>query len=392
MPGGYEIGVLADDLTGSLASAARLRAHGLRPLILWHRSPPPAVYDALVADMRTRDWCYPRAESAAAWGAWLVALGCRRLELRVDSTLRGGPDVELRGLLAGAGLADACVLAAPAFPEAGRITLGGRQRVAEGMGPSGLEVDVAERIFPGQPVGRIGLGDLEEGPPGAARAIRQARDRGLRRIVADAAEPRHLALLAQAVAELEEEGVSLVTVSSGGWLGVHPVGVRPRSFVMLVVASPTDQNREQLDEVRRRWPAARTVRPRAAQESGVDWAGVAEGELVIVETVADEFPGRPAAEPALLAATAASSLLVGARRRGVRCRALVASGGQTASCLVDALGAAAIQARGEALPLCPRGVIAGGEWDGLEVATKGGLVGDRTTLSRILDAVMGRPA
>lgn len=387
---GYEIGVLADDLTGSLVSAARLRTGGLRPLVLWHRHRPPVVYDALVADMRTRDWSYPAAETAAAWAAWLRSVGCRRLELRVDSTLRGEPAAELRGLLAGAGLTEACVLAAPAFPEAGRFTLAGRQRMGPGKGPADVDIDVATRLFPDEPVRHIELGDLEDGPTRVAALVSEASEKGVRRFVGDVAEARHLEVLARAVAELEDGGVRVVTVSSGSWLSTHPIRRgEPRGLVVLVVASPTRQNQEQLEQVLRCQPGACILHAQSfLRRSPVDWERLRESGLLVVETIRSESCQERGGEQAPLAATVASMVLGEARDHGLRCKSVVVSGGHTASCLVDALGAGAIQAKGEVWPLCPRGVIAGGEWDALEIATKGGLVGDQTTLNRILDAVM----
>src|SRR4051812_26790988 len=93
--------------------------------------------------MRTRDAPGGPRATAAGWAQRLAALGCARFEQRIDSTLRGAPDEELAGLLEGAGLTDAVVVAVPAFPDAGRVCAGGRQRAAG----TAREVEVAPALF-----------------------------------------------------------------------------------------------------------------------------------------------------------------------------------------------------------------------------------------------------
>jgi D-threonate/D-erythronate kinase len=157
--GRIEIGVLADDLTGALASAARLKKRGLLPAIHWRLDGGPPGTDAVVIDMRTRDrGVDPRAQ-ARHWAGRLRELGCQRFELRTDSTFRGNPAAELDGLIEGAGFADPLVLAVPAFPDAGRITVGGRQLVR-----GGTEHDVARLLFGDRPASAIGRSEVEAGP------------------------------------------------------------------------------------------------------------------------------------------------------------------------------------------------------------------------------------
>jgi uncharacterized protein YgbK (DUF1537 family) len=381
LSGVRHLGVLADDLTGSLASAARLAARGLHPVVLWERRPPAAGHDTVVADMRTRDRPMEPVETASGWAAFLRDLGCRRLELRSDSTLRGQPALELRGLLAGAELEDAWVVAVPAFPEAGRVTREGRQRLVGVPALPGFEVDVAAALFPGQPCGRIGLEVVERGAPAIVAELEAMAARGARRFVVDATREPHLATAAEAVGLLEATGRELVTVSPGAWLRYHPVRPRPPAFLLLVVASASEPNRAQLATLLAGSRPAVVVdleRPR------VDWSEVRDGGLVVVETVRCGTFGERAAEAA---ARLAARLLAEAHGRGWRCRAAVVTGGHAASCLVEAVGARALVPVGELAPLCPLGVLRGGRWDGLPLATKGGLVGQARTLAEIVDAL-----
>jgi len=343
------IGVLADDLTGALGSAARLKAGGLDPVVVWRpedlREPPRAA----VIDMRTRDAPLGPRATAARWAEMLRELGCERFEQRMDSTLRGAPGEELSGLLEGAGKADATVVAVPAFPDAGRVCAGGIQ----------AGVDVAERLF---------AGDAQVVRP---EALRSAIEAGAGRLVVDGENERDLLLAAEAV-----DGLDVVTVSSGGWLKYHP---RARGeFVLVVLGSNTGLNHRQLERLRGRGDVAISADAHAAGQGA---------RTRVVQTILGAEPDDLRRDPQLAdrAADEAAALLEIAHARGERCRGLVASGGHMASRLVDALGAQRLAVSGEVAPLCPRGTVAGGPWSGLSVITKGGLIGDDHTLATLVD-------
>lgn len=366
-----QIGVLADDLTGALGSAARLRERGLDPLVVWRPDDLPDAFRprAVVVDMRTRDAPRGPRATACAWARRLRELGCARFEQRIDSTLRGAPAEELAGLLEGAALGDAVVVAVPAFPDAGRVCAGGRQRAAG----TAREVTVAPALFGSDPAEVVAPGALA----GRVRAARVAR------FVVDGADDADLRATAAAVAALEDEGVPLVTASPGGWLRHHPVSVTAGAeLVLVVLGSNTALNHRQLD-------ALRAARPLVvAGTADPDWETVAAGgQTVVVETIAGSRPDDERRDPRLAdaAADAAAALLGRVHERGLRCRGVVASGGHMASRLVDALGAGRLGVAGEIAPLCPRGTLHGGPWSGLPVVTKGGLVGEDATLATLVE-------
>jgi uncharacterized protein YgbK (DUF1537 family) len=324
------IGVLADDLTGALASAARLKAGGLDTIVIWEEIEvaPPGV----VVDMRTRDAPRGPRATAAAWASRLRELGCARFEQRIDSTLRGAPGEELAGLLDVLG--ETTVVAVPAFPEAGRTCVGGVQR----------GVAVAPRLFGDAPAEVV-----------RPDAVRERVLAGVTRLVVDGEREDDLRATADAL-----DGLDVVTASPGAWLRYHP---RSRGeFVLVVLGSNTELNHRQL-------------------------ARLEPGRARVVETIRGSTPDDLRRDPRLAdrAADEAAALLHAAHARGERCRGVVASGGHMASRLVDALGARQLAAAGEVAPLCPRGTVAGGAWSGLAIVTKGGLVGDDGTLATLVD-------
>jgi uncharacterized protein YgbK (DUF1537 family) len=380
--GGFEIGVLSDDLAGALASAARLRANGLRTRVVWDEIEVPATADALVVDMRTRDRAAAPGRHAQRWAAYLRAVGCRRFELRTDSTLRGSPAEELEGMLCGLGVAAPWVLAVPAFPDAGRATVGGQQRV-EGC----PDIPVAARVFGTSSVTTIDRDCIEAGGEQVVEAVRDSSRRGIRNFVADAANDRHLATLAEVASVVEEDDVDLVTVSPGAWLKYHPARVISRSrFVLVVISSATDQNHRQLERLVATMPCHVLDPSRATS----DLVPLPEGteltpRVVVLETITSHS-GAAAGDASLSmeAAKSAAIVLDNARQAGLRCVGVVVSGGFTAACLAEQLAGAGLRATAEADPLCGAGTLLGGGWDGLALITKGGLVGDDSTLNRLV--------
>jgi D-threonate/D-erythronate kinase len=383
--GSFEIGVLSDDLAGALASAARLRANGLRTQVIWNEIEVPATADALVVDMRTRDRADAPESHARRWAAYLRTVGCRRFELRTDSTLRGSPAAELRGMLEGLEVADPWVLAVPAFPEAGRVTLGGQQRVH-----GGPDIPVAARVFGSSAVTTIDRDCIEAGGEKVVDAVLGSSRQGISNFVADAVNDRHLATLAEVVGVIEDDDVDLITVSPGAWLKYHPARVisRPR-FVLVVLSSATDQNHRQLERLVSTMPC-RVLDPSRATADPVELPGTmaTTPRVVVLETITFRR-GLEASDTSLSIAAAKSAALVldTARSAGSQCVGVVVSGGFTAACLVDELAAAGARAREEVEPLCGAGSLLGGGWDGLPLMTKGGLVGDDSTLTGLVTAL-----
>jgi hypothetical protein len=70
---------------------------------------------------------------------------------------------------------------------------------------------------------------------------------------------------------------------------------------------------------------------------------------------------------------------------GTPAAALVLSGGDTASLVCRAAGVQSIELYDEIVPGVPRGILHGGVFDGVSVATKSGGFGDRDTLIQVAD-------
>ncbi|MEK7767456.1 MAG: four-carbon acid sugar kinase family protein [bacterium] len=123
------LGVVADDLTGAGDAGAALARHGWPALILVNGVRGVAGgWPAIAINTESRHLSpAAAARRTAAACRWLARAGATRIFKKIDSTLRGHP---VRESLAGARAVKARRIPwVPAFPEAGRTTVGGVHRV-----------------------------------------------------------------------------------------------------------------------------------------------------------------------------------------------------------------------------------------------------------------------
>jgi D-threonate/D-erythronate kinase len=119
------IGIVADDLTSATDGAAPFLANGFAPMISRHN--PGPVEAALVA-IDTNSRALDAEQAARSTSAAVAALRDRSILFKtIDSTLRGHIREEISAAFAASGLKRLVV--APAFPGAGRLTIGGTQFV-----------------------------------------------------------------------------------------------------------------------------------------------------------------------------------------------------------------------------------------------------------------------
>ncbi|MEU9484940.1 four-carbon acid sugar kinase family protein [Streptomyces decoyicus] len=396
--------VIADDLTGSNATGALYARLGLRAVTVGALTQVERYadrVDVLVINTASRHWSPARAH-AAVRAAAETAGGAPLIVKRVDTTLRGNPGSELDAvvdvLAAREPSARIRTLAVPAFPDAGRSTVGGLHLVD---GVPLTRTAVARDPF--DPVrhsrvaavlgaqsrrstGELALDVVERGSDAVAAALRASP---AETVVCDATENAHLRTVAVAAARLAvEDRIRWVALDSGpfgaalaGELGLRPEGGAP-ARILAVVGSVTDRTRTQLARTETalgaRWaeldpaapdPGAVLAQLRAAAGEGATVLGVRVAPDPLTTTGSAPDPGT--AERILHA------LAEIARRAVVELcpGGLYASGGDVATAVTSALGADGFAIETEVLPLAIAGHLVGGPHDGLLFATKGGLIG-----------------
>ncbi|MER7398422.1 four-carbon acid sugar kinase family protein [Streptomyces sp. NPDC000151] len=410
--------VVGDDLTGSNATGALYARLGLRAVTV---STPDQVRrfagraDVLVVNTGSRHWPAGRAYDAVR--AVVAAAGPVPLVVkRVDTTLRGNPgrelDAVLDALAAAAGeqpeptrTAPTRVLAVPAFPDAGRTTVGGLHLVD---GVPLTRTAVARDPFDPVRHSRVAalLGEqtarttaelpLDVVEAGIERVVAALRTATADIVIGDATENAHLQTIAAAAARVAaEDGVRWAVLDSGPFgaaystaLGIRPQGAEsPR--VLAVVGSITERTGEQLDraasELGAVWVELDPEHPEPAAVLRALRAAADEGATVLGVRVATgstrPVPHARAAERILHALSEIARHAVTELRPG----GLYASGGDVAASVTAALGAEGFAIEAEVLPLAVAGHLVGGPHDGLHFATKGGLIGGPDAARDCLD-------
>lgn len=384
---GASLAVLADDLTGAHANAARLSTRGRRATVLWHPDQLVNVPGDVVVNMRTRDRAEDPAQLSASWTTALLNAGFGQLELRVDTTLRGAAGDELAGVI-GSLPRDPFVVALPAHPAGGRTTVDGIQRVDDESGSYTIP-DTVQRLFGNQPAAVVPLRWMHAGPEAILDQLRTHFEAGCRRVLLDVTREEHLRFAAEAVHALRTTVADLITMSSGAWLAFHP----PSSLtgvVVGVVASPTSANARQLETLRNRGDVAvLDVDPRSHLDPATVLASVTTSTWAVVLDTTTPIPKEgetPSPGWGASAARAARLVAETLEVAGLPCRGFVATGGDAAAHLVDELEAVALLPDREVEPLCARGQLVGGPWDSRTFVSKGGVLGDSQTLLRLLEA------
>jgi uncharacterized protein YgbK (DUF1537 family) len=396
--------VVADDLTGGNATGALFARLGLHTVTVSDLAQVPryaGAVDVLVVNTGSRRFT-PAESYDAVHSAALAAAGDALVVKRVDTTLRGNPGRELDALVdavtaggSGPGTGASTpvrVLAVPAFPDAGRTTVGGIHLVD---GVPLTRTPVAQDLFSSVRHSRVAsvLGEqtalttaevpldiVDDGPGSVLEALRRPADV----LICDATENAHLRTVAAAAARLTaEDGTRWVSLDSGPFgaalaaeLAIRPAG--PAPCVLAIVGSVTGATDEQLARTEKALGARyvlldpedptpdplRTVRElEAAAASGAGVLGV----RVAPRDVRD--PG--AAERILRSLADVAVHAVGALNPG----GLYTSGGDVAAAVTGALGAEGFEIEAEVLPLAVAGHLVGGPHSGLPFATKGGLIG-----------------
>jgi uncharacterized protein YgbK (DUF1537 family) len=328
----------------------------------------------------------PPEEARAAVEATIAAVGPVRLVVkRVDTTLRGNVGAETDAAMAVLGVK---ALVVPAFPDAGRVTVGGLHLVdgvplaetaaaRDALNPvASSRVATILRQGTSRSIAEIPLDVVERG----VRAIAAAMRVDAEIIVCDATRNAHLRVIAAAAAEVSDHWLSVDSgpfgVRLAAALGIAP-GDHPRPPILAVIGSITAITADQVLETEQ------TLGARYVEVSGTEDPAAIAGriadllrdnpQVVGVRTKAEVLDRRLAAGlPGVLAET--TRLVLANHRIG----GLYATGGDIATAITAALGTDGFVIDDEVVPLAVVGRLAGGPFNGLPFATKGGLIGDRT--------------
>ena len=382
--------IVADDFTGSCDTGLQFAQAGLRSRVVMGASAGEVgETDVLVWDTETRNAAPEEArQRVEEVGANLAGVEARVWYKKIDSTLRGAFAAEIEALMDARGF-DLCLLA-PAFPAAGRITVGGYHLLhgvpvaRTGMGVD-LGAPVGESFLPnffaggGLEVRTLGLEKVAQGPEQIAREIQALGGSGRVVVVLDAAAPADLQNIAQAAAQMEPApllcGSAGLAAQVPGAFGLESAGkpaVRkePTPGPVLIVAGSTQElTRQQLGRAARE-PGLKTWNMPTDEgrlEEIKDW--LLQGDDVVL--CVGEMHRQKEVARAIGSLTRAGRFLA----ERVSLAGVVVTGGWTAVELLQALdgeGVEILEQVDEGVPLCR---LEGGPFQGLSLVTKAGALG-----------------
>jgi len=391
------VAVIADDLTGAADTGVQLVRAGYRTAVLFRGEEMPAAdLDAVALDTDSRT----RPAGFAAKRVIEAARAVRDAQVvykKLDSTLRGNVAAELSAALGATRRAR--VLVAPAFPAAGRTTVGGVQLV------HGVPVHETEmRNDPRTPVreghvptllrgsfhsvATLGVDDLAD-----PEKVRKTLE-GNECVVADAERDADLEALVRAVPDPSgvlwagSAGLALALggVYPGPRAGEVPALPAPVRRVLVVIGSLSGVSREQLGRLVGEYgdvAAPVDANRRGAVEQAAERArrALSGGPCAVVHS-----PGERGA-PGTGGPVVRSLAEVAARLSGSGLfDALVMTGGSTAVRVALRLGASGIGLGGEVEAGVPWGTLIGP--NPYRVVTKAGGFGGPDTLVGVVRSLV----
>ena len=388
------IAVIADDLTGAADTGVQFVHAGYRTAVFFRATEVlEDGLDAVVFDTDSRAMPAGFAAKRVVDAAH-AARGARIVYKKLDSTLRGNVAAELAAALGGARRDR--VVVAPAFPAAGRTTVGGIQRV------HGVPVDETEMANdPHTPVreahvpslladafssvGLLSVEDLAE--PDLVRGAVEDYEC----VVADAERDADLEVIVRAVPDpaglLWAGSAGLALALGSGYPGPYAGTTRARRTpvrpILVVVGSLSGVAREQ---VRRLIEAYGEVdvpvdskAPNAVREAvGAARRALAGGTCAVIRSPEERSSS---GESVLGSLSEVAALL---SEEGLF-EGLVLTGGATAVGVAQRLGASGIRLEGEVETGVPMGLLAGPR--PYPVVTKAGGFGRPDTLLGAVEAL-----
>jgi D-threonate/D-erythronate kinase len=408
------LAIIADDLTGAADSGAPFARLGFSTVVLLDTADmaetsvaadgPSGEPEVLVVntDSRYREPA-EAAKSVTVAARGILSLGFPLIYKKIDSLFRGNVGTEIAAAM-DAIRARQCLLA-PAFPEQGRTTEGGRCLVRGSPLPSADIAGILDSNAPGAfDVSSLALADyagtdpagLQEPPEtsGPPQWPPHRPPRGDRRLLlADAWKQEHLDGLATGLLDYPAAGTPLLLAGSGGFAAAiarvmaRTAGRKPgtpapfrSSGVLVVSGSRSDEAARQLEELRSATgaPVVTPVDPPEDAVAGVRkaLAALAGGRLAVVAT----DPGPTIAGASGRVAAMATEILAS----GLRPRLLFV-GGETAMATLRLAGATRMFLFGELEPGVAYGRVPESRFGALEIATKAGAFGDPATLLRLTE-------
>ncbi|MDD3173868.1 MAG: four-carbon acid sugar kinase family protein [Herbinix sp.] len=342
---------------------------------------------------------------------------------RIDSTLRGNLGSETDAILDVLG-EDYIAISAPCFPESGRIVIGGYMLV-NGLPLHKTEVALdpktpvttseVVKVFEQQskyPVTSIFMKDMMLGKHYLADKINELIKEGNRTIVFDCVTHEDLDLIADAVIS---SGIKFVSVDPGVFTAtiarkiIIPSEMKTKDKILAVVGSVNPVTKNQMEEL---WLSQKTFNIFVKTKELIESEERRESEIVRivnevlknsprfkVSTVTGDglmpenrinFKGYMERDNSTIDQlsdkinTAFAEITYRICKNDENFKGLYTSGGDITVAVCKKFDTAGLDLLDEVLPLAAYGKILKGEFDGLKIVTKGGMVGQNNAINKCI--------
>jgi len=342
---------------------------------------------------------------------------------RIDSTLRGNLGSETDAILDVLGK-DYIAISAPCFPESGRIVIGGYMLV-NGLPLHKTEVALdpktpvttseVVKVFEQQskyPVASILMKEMMQGKHYMADKINELIKEGNRTIVFDCVTHEDLDLIADAVIT---SGIKFVTVDPGVFTAtiarkiIIPSETKAKDKILAVVGSVNPVTKNQMEEL---WLSQKTYNIFVKTKELIESEERRETEICrIVSEVLENSPrfkvstvtgdgimpenrinfkeyterdNSTVDQVSEKINTAFGEITYRICKNDETFKGLYTSGGDITVAVCKKFDTAGLNLLDEVLPLAAYGMILKGEFDGMKIVTKGGMVGQSNAINKCI--------
>ena len=420
--------VIADDLTGANATGVLLKKMNYKTFTVLNKERLELTTldecDCLMYPTNSRgvsgEMAYNRVYNVTNL---LKSEEIKVYAKRIDSTLRGNLGCETDAILNALG-EDYIAIVAPCFPESGRIVIGGYMLV-NGLPLHKTEVALdpktpvltseVKKVFEQQSKYKttaILMKDMMKGKHALSEKITSLKEEGNRILVFDCVTQEDLELIADAVVT---SGISFVAVDPGVFTAtiarkiIVPTERKAKNKILAVVGSVNPVTKKQMeelwlsqktfnvfvktkelveDEIRQNNEIERVVREVLENSSNFSISTVT-GDGIFPENRIDfvtyaERDGCTLDEISDRINQAFAKITYKICKSDDTFKGLYTSGGDITVAVCRAFDTAGLNLSDEVLPLAAYGRILKGEFDGLHIITKGGMVGQSNAITKCI--------
>ena len=440
-----KIAIIADDLTGANVDGALLNAEGFSSAtcieVTGWDAEAFAGADAVAVSTDSRLLLPEEARERVRQAAVMLARKQPRMfGKRIDSTLRGNLgaeieaaleviDAENRAIAVSNGKGDTpcpptLAVVVPAYPGSGRIAVGG-YLIVHGQAlqcspiakdpANPLQSSLTTTIIASQTslaIAHLGLHTVMDGEEAIFKSISDMYKDGTRIVVCDAVSDADIAAIAKA---LKNTDFPVMSVDPGPFTAklaaqrVPRTGMAYKNRVLAIIGSASELTRKQLDALLlahkthfARVDCARFLSPDTREHeiaAAVEQVSSAPKEATVIGvcTVATEMDVLPLRDLAVQLGMTTGDISVCINtalaeiadrilaRKTLHIGALYTSGGEVTVAVIRKLGGKGFSVRDEVLPLAVYGRLLQGRYHQIPMLTKGGFVGDATSLVHCID-------